>query len=96
MNPPENMNQDRIIAGNDCAQYGANVTIIVKLTDGTNLAALSLYEVGTRILDTVCLTHAERNGTYLKVRTVQNLIDISIRTDLLWKRSYYNSHIIIV
>lgn len=76
MNPPENMDQGWIIAGNTAARYDAHVTIIVKLTDGTNIAALSPHEVGARILDTVGLTRAERSDTYLKVRTIQNLIAI--------------------
>lgn len=75
-NPPENIGLDWIVVGNNGARYDTHVTIIAKLTDGTKLAALSLHEVGARILDKIGFTSAERSDNYLKVCTVQNVIAI--------------------
>lgn len=70
------MKQNWIIAGNYAPRYDAHVTIIVQLTDGTNLAVLSLCEVGARIFDLVGLTRAESSDAYLKICTIQNPIAI--------------------
>lgn len=66
------MDQDWVIADNDAARDDAHVTIITKLTDGTNLAVLSTHGIDALIINAVGDTVAEGNNIYVKVRTVQN------------------------
>ncbi|KAH7941071.1 hypothetical protein HPB49_009761 [Dermacentor silvarum] len=53
-----------------------HITIIVKVTDGTALQELPPDCVGPSVVHAAALTTTEKKDTYVKVRTVQNLIAV--------------------
>ncbi|KAH7941317.1 hypothetical protein HPB49_012189 [Dermacentor silvarum] len=53
-----------------------HITIIVKVTDGTALQELPPDCVGPSVVHAAALTTTEKKYTYVKVRTVQNLIAV--------------------
>ncbi|KAG0424687.1 hypothetical protein HPB47_028096 [Ixodes persulcatus] len=73
---PQAMDTEWRPASGQATHYTNYVTIIVKFTDGLNLAALPHHEIGDRIIEAASLTSNEHSDTYIKVRDIQNLVAI--------------------
>ncbi|KAM7305315.1 hypothetical protein ISCGN_015212, partial [Ixodes scapularis] len=53
-----------------------NITVVMKFTDGTALGTLPPDTIGSSVLQAAGLNSAERKDTFIKIRTIQNLIAI--------------------
>ncbi|CAN8002593.1 unnamed protein product [Ixodes pacificus] len=53
-----------------------NITVVMKFTDGTALGTLPPDTIGNSVLQAAGLNSAERKDTFIKIRTIQNLIAI--------------------
>ncbi|KAG0445376.1 hypothetical protein HPB47_016104 [Ixodes persulcatus] len=77
------MDTEEIATGQDWEVVGAtiqrleeHITVIIKLTDGTDLSKLPPDAIGRSLVQAAALTTAEKRDTYVKVRAIQNLIAI--------------------
>ncbi|KAG0437226.1 hypothetical protein HPB47_017546 [Ixodes persulcatus] len=77
------MDTEEIATGQDWKVVGApiqrleeHITVIIKLTDGTDLSKLPPDAIGRSLAQAAALTTAEKRDTYVKVRAIPNLIAI--------------------
>ncbi|XP_042143339.1 uncharacterized protein LOC121833782 [Ixodes scapularis] len=81
--PPTSMDTEEIATGQGWKVVGASnqrleehITVIIKLTDGTDLSKLPPDAIGRSLVQAAALTTAEKRDTYVKVRAIPTLIAI--------------------
>ncbi|KAG0432917.1 hypothetical protein HPB47_020379 [Ixodes persulcatus] len=83
LTPPTSMDTKEIATEQDWKVVGApnqrfeeHISLIIKLTDGTDLSKLPPDAIRQSLLQAAALTTAEKRDTYVKVRAIPNLIAI--------------------